>query len=972
VEGLGYRVQGVVEGFTTADGVFKYVSDEEVEFYVGDPDHRLVIGTATLHAPASGRIEITPRDLAEAQGASSDNVTGNVSSLLQALDADGVHTNGIEIDAATRTAIAGAIAAHVTPDFARTPGQFASDANIVAVMAATGRTLVPFERAMANFSENFAQPRSSTLALTSDDRRLVVVNREKDSVSVVSVRDADGADTLELIKELPVGKEPRFVALAPDDSRAYVTNAVDGTLTVIDLTGDQPAVLGNPVAVGIEPRGIAVTPNGGYAFVANHTIGAVTVLSFTPTVKVIGTVATGGNPQSIAITNDGDGDDRDEHVFVTRLFGELIDPATRPDGYDDAKQGVVDEFLVGAAVDGNATVSRLTLAPRDSGFTADRRQYCLNTREALQSDPGTPTLFFNSGPDGTGDGAAQLAQETFCPDPSSNDASADGPIAHTAQGVYPNMLHAVLVRGPLLYVPNVGAQPEPPVTSDTLVQGLVGVLDRVDGVETNRTVNLNTQINSEAAPPKPTESMQRLFANDIVAIDANRAGTRFLVVSRGGNYVIRVDLDDDQNLTIGDPGTVVRFQTGNVPTGVVMSRDGNRAYTNNEVNLSVTAIDLAQNKVLTRDVVAAIPPAPGTPEHRRLLGKLAFYTALGVPDSFDVDGNGSYDVAVRDIVPLSYRNRASDNAHSSCSTCHEDGHSDNVTWIFASGPRQTIPLEGTFARGDLTDQRILDWSGTRGSITDFNNQARGVQGGRGFATNVNGENRTNKIFHHGPTSGISDSLDAMTEWVASVRAPIMPDLDGDPTAAGHAGHAVFETQCASCHGGSKWTKSRTSPVYQNNPTFAMDPLGQAFFFGVPPIDPNLTVISSQIQRVINLPNARALVLLENVGTFDAASPLELCGGGSIVSQSTQGYASSGPVGFNVPSLLGLAYSAPYLHDGSATTLEDVFARHQVETAAGTETIDAALTPDERSALLEFLRSIDDTTQTMESDTDRAL
>jgi hypothetical protein len=152
----------------------------------------------------------------------------------------------------------------------------------------------------------------------------------------------------------------------------------------------------------------------------------------------------------------------------------------------------------------------------------------------------------------------------------------------------------------------------------------------------------------------------------------------------------------------------------------------------------------------------------------------------------------------------------------------------------------------------------------------------------------------------------------------------------------------------------------------------MDPLGQAFFFGVPPIDPNLTVITSQIQRVVRLPNAPLLVLLENVGTFDAASPLEVCGGGSIVSQSTQGYASSGPVGFNVPSLLGLAYSAPYLHDGSAPALEDVFARHQIETSAGAQTIDSALTPDERGALLEFLRAIDDSTQTMESDTDRAL
>ena len=197
-------------------------------------------------------------------------------------------------------------------------------------------------RALANFSTNFPQARSSTLALTSDDRRLVAVNREKNTVSVLAVRDDAGADTGDLIAELPVGHEPRFVALAPDDSSAYVTNAMDGTMSVISLTGEiatRPelageayTMVGNPIAVGVEPRGIAITPNGGYAFIANHTAGMVTVVKLAPSATVIGTVATGGNPQSIAITNDGDDDDLDEQVFVTRIFGELIDPAARPDG----------------------------------------------------------------------------------------------------------------------------------------------------------------------------------------------------------------------------------------------------------------------------------------------------------------------------------------------------------------------------------------------------------------------------------------------------------------------------------------------------------------------------------------------------------------------------------------------------------------------------------------------------------------
>ena len=166
----------MVDGVTAVDGVFQYVSGEEVEFYVGDATHRLVIGRALLTAPPTGRIQITPRDLLAAQqGSSSDDVTGNVSSLLQALDADGLHSNGIEIDAATQATIAGAVGTGVAPNFKLGPNAFAGDSTIQTVMTATGRTLIPFARALANFSTNFPQARSSTLALTSDDRRLVVV-----------------------------------------------------------------------------------------------------------------------------------------------------------------------------------------------------------------------------------------------------------------------------------------------------------------------------------------------------------------------------------------------------------------------------------------------------------------------------------------------------------------------------------------------------------------------------------------------------------------------------------------------------------------------------------------------------------------------------------------------------------------------------------------------------------------------------
>jgi YVTN family beta-propeller protein len=970
IQGLGFSGTGITTGKTDGNGKFSFPSGQTVQFFLGTATKGIVVGTAKLTIPASGSISFTAHQLEQAQGATGNNGLSNFVALLQTLDADNDPANGIVIDDATNAAITDAVTGVQTLNLAVDPAQFAADPIVAAVLAKVGRTLADFRVALARFSENFAQSRSSSIVMTSDDTRVVVVNRQKASASVIRVRDASGADVNQLLAEVPVGKEPRFVALSPDDKRAYVTNAIDGTMSVIDLTAATPLPVGNPVAVGLEPRGIAVSPNGTYAVIANNTVGTVTIVRLS-TLEVVKTLATGGNPQSVAITNDGDADDNDERVFVTRLFSEVID-ANRPDGFDDAKQGIVDVFNLGAAIGGTATVAQLKLLPLQSGFKADRRQFCLKTRLAQQA--AGEVLFFNSGAAKTNDGASQLANATFCPDTESSDATATGAIGAVVQKVYPNMLNAALVRGPFVYIPNVGASPEPPVRFNVNVQALVGVLDRTTDVESDRTVNLNSQVAKETQPGDG-KGFDRLFLNDIVAIDADKRGRDYLVVSRGGNVVIRAGLDTAGKLFIGAPGSIHRYQTGNMPTGVVMSRDGKRAYTDNEINTSVTAINLEDNTVLARDLESSTPPAPGTIEHRRLVGKLAFFTALGVPDQLDTTGDGNFDIALREIVPIDHRGKASDNGWSGCASCHDDGHSDNVTWIFETGPRQTIPLEGTFAHTDATDQRILNWSGVRGSNTDFNNNARDIQGGIGFATNADGlgTDRSGQVFNHGPVKGISDSLDAMNEWVTTVRAPIVPKLGA---AEDQAGRALFVTNCASCHGGAKWTKSRTSPLFTNNPTFAENPIGNNFFLPVLPLDTGLTAAGPQLVKVTRTVNAvtDTLTLLDNVGTFNKDNPIEIRGAAKVAGQTTQGFIAFGAAGFNSPSLLGLSLSSPYLHDGSALTLQQVAQKHQLPAVvpAVPKSIAATLSAAELDALLKFVGSIDNGTPTVESATDKFL
>ena len=809
---------------------------------------------------------------------------------------------------------------------------------------------------------------STTIALTSDDQRLVVVNRQNDSVSIIAVRNDAGHDVYQKLAEVKVGDEPRFVALTPDDKEAYVTNAADGTVSVLSLAGPYPYQVTQTIDVGNEPRGIAITPNGAYAFVALHTEGKVAVLS-TQHKKVISTVKTGGNSQAIAITNNGDDKDDDERVYVSRFFSELIDPQNRPDGFDDSKQGVIDSFTVHDAISGTYHVQTHVLSPlKVSGFNADRRSFCLKTRQILQDQGdqnGVKTVFFNSGPNRDGNGAAQLANELFCPDRNSEDASTTGPIANTPQGVYPNALHALLIRDNYLYVPNVGAQPEPAIRFNTNVQYLVGVIDIQSGEETDRTLNVNTQIATEpGAGFNPI--LDHLFGNDPGCMDASRDGTLFLLVSRGANYVMEATLDNQGKLNIGAPDHVIRYQTGNMPTCVVMSSDAKRAYTNNEINASVTAMDLVQKEVIAQDIDSSTPPEPGVQAHRNLVGKLAFFTALGIPDQ------GVFDLPIRAIVPLQFRGKASDNAWSSCASCHDDGRTDNVAWSFETGIRKSKDLSGTFNHkiGDPeSDQGILNWSNVRGSNTDFNNNSIGIQGGIGFATNVNGVNRTAEVFNHGPVKGISDALDALQEWVARAIRPLnFPD--GDPKLV-ERGSKVFEAQCASCHGGDKWTKSRTSPVYINDPTYPENPIGANFFVPVEPIDPRVEDAAPQIIAV-NDQKAGRLTLMDIVGTFNRQNPLEQRGGAAVAGQSTAGFLSLGAVGFGPPSLLNIAYHAPFLHNGSAPTLDDVFAVHTLPQIQGAPTITQHLDADNQAILKAFLNAIDGDTDTFPSDTDRFL
>ena len=71
-----------------------------------------------------------------------------------------------------------------------------------------------------------------------------------------------------------------------------------------------------------------------------------------------------------------------------------------------------------------------------------------------------------------------------------------------------------------------------------------------------------------------------------------------------------------------------------------------------------------------------------------------------------------------------------------------------------------------------------------------------------------------------------------------------------------------------------------------------------------------------------------------------------------------------PGGFNVPSLLGIGFHAPYFHNGAAQTLTDVFAQHGLGAGTIAATLGGA-----QASLLDFLTSLDGRTPIQQSDGD---
>ncbi len=767
----------------------------------------------------------------------------------------------------------------------------------------------------------------SAVVVTSNDQVAVAVNRTAGRVSIFKLTLDPSAAVTTKVVDLDVGpkSEPWSAVIGNDDDTAYVILRHDQQVIRIKGLKSTPSIDTVKASTGSEPTGIAISPSGLTLFVANWADGTVTVIdAATLAVKrtvdlnpslaasgMIGTVsprAALAHPRSLVVTSNGDAADADEKVYVTEFFSQAraSDVPDDDSRFDVGRQGVVYAFDIATYT----VAAPITIAPvADTGF-----------------------------PDSKG----------------------------TKTGCFPNQLYAAAFNNGRIYVTSVCESPRGPTGPDiqfvapgtatsnfkTQVHAAVFVIDAKEGKELPAQGLLLTREFDKlfTARNLPDDASRRfpLIPNDITFA----TGSSFAyVTSYGSDAVYRIAYKADGTLeqvgAASQPFIDLKpagKPAGELPVGIASAHGittAPYAFVINENSRNLSTLSFATQ--ITLGAVPATEAATGA-EVAINRGRKFFVTGLG---RWSLGGQG----------------------WNSCEACHPDGLTDNVTWFFARGPRQTTSLDGSYDSKDKKRRRVFNWTGIFDEVHDFELNTRGNSGGVGAIVHRAGPpvSAADRIIFDGaplvadqqatptPQAGLSGSTtslmpkgtaapksalpdwDEIDEYIKEVRAPRAPVslVAADVT----AGKALFEASgCAGCHGTSQWTISTVfwTPNEENNkadgllrstlytrpaqfpaalnPPSMTDPAGKA------PIrftnaDPAVVGANDQINCV-----------LRDVGTFPATGTAGVAPAGVVIKEVRANMITpaQGATGFNIPSLLGMGTGAPYFHAGAARTLEEAF------------------------------------------------
>lgn len=247
------------------------------------------------------------------------------------------------------------------------------------------------------------------------------------------------------------------------------------------------------------------------------------------------------------------------------------------------------------------------------------------------------------------------------------------------------------------------------------------------------------------------------------------------------------------------------MKVGKNPWGIVVNAADTRAYVMNYVSRDVSVLSLSPDQLLATVPWASVP-TPGTTADKIHIGKELYNTSVG-----------EFDPATPGGAPIT--KRMSNNGWGACLARHPFGLSDDVVWIFPSGPKRTIAQHTDFDQTDpaRNTMRPLNWSAERDEEEDFELNIRAVSGGQGIIVLADGVTQDPNVVNLTPVASANrnqlkvrgvggwDAIKAFVQF--GIRAPISPVSKSDPEVV--AGRALFiSANCQQCHGGPQWTTAK--------------------------------------------------------------------------------------------------------------------------------------------------------------------
>jgi YVTN family beta-propeller protein len=724
------------------------------------------------------------------------------------------------------------------------------------------------------------------------------------------------------------------VAISDDDSIVVMVNPEDDSISTF-TTADNQRLARLPV--GDEPSSVVIHPNGTTAFVANRADATVVRVDGIDgnDPSVTATVEVGSEPTGLALAPTG------RTLFVAEhAEGSIgvIDVAsfTRTASID----GPQNPYALAVTNDGDLEDDdELIVAPEFFGVPIEGAEAQDATRTGLIRTYNVSDL-------------ASAGGITLQPID-----SGFGPDGMPTVPASPNQLGSVSIVNGKVYVTSISVSPAAPIRFDLNIQPIIYVADleqREEDRSALGTVNVAAALRDQAP-----EGTQPLFMGDMVDLAfVGESGVSYSV-SRAADAITRVVFGDEApgevsigsafafqiDVTNAPEGGTTGCQT---PIGIVTAHEAPRAYVNCWVNRQLGVVNLAEQRLSSTVESTSAPTAAAEIEVAR--GRRFFFTGRG---------------------------RWANNGWSSCASCHPGGYTDNITWQFGTGPRQSTSLDGSYSHGEGPQlQRVFNWTAIFDEMHDFERNTRGTSGGVGAVTNGDcsslatetqimvGGNLAQPVKEQADAEDVctEGDWDAIDAWARTIRPPrALRFLDQAAVARGAQLFGMpTDTEnnggCVACHGGPGWTVSRRFFT----PSSATNMALTTTTFTPPdawPASWNLHEfqIAAQPAAADNtgmpVPLPQVACVIRDVDTF----------GSDTLEIRENGTRAQGAGGYNVPSLYGLALGAPYLHHGQAATLEELLsdpAWRSHFTAANPVFLTTGDVEAQRADLIAFLLSID--------------